>query len=290
MASINVISSASHQMDGASLITNGAVYVEAIEPFMVEVHAPEEAWASHLLYLATNAYGLPVVWSPHPTIPGLNALQFIPEPKGAGKIRVLVRYVNTMTQVYLRGGCALEQITTDMDVNNVPILVSNEYSPSVPAKDRTVQSGVVTALRARPCFVCERVVPDAAFGGINPVQWAATYGGTVNLYAVTIRGVTFRAGELLCENFGYDSDQFAGVAWRVAVEFRGNPAGHNPEVAWIDRETGEPGSALTKDPNFDNTTSPLARVCANASDPRYGRKVIASQRAVDWSPLISLFG
>lgn len=268
--------------DASSLTTSGNLIVEAVEAYWVQLQSSDWAnGATSALYAAINAPGLPFLWSAHPTIPDLSAVQYTPEPWGRDKCIVKVRYVNSSPQVVLRGGCALETIQTDMDVDKRPIrLIAPDLEDPVP--------GVVTALRARPCFVAQRIVADEAYGGINPVEWQNRYADSVNADSVQVRGVTFPAGSLLCENFGFDNDGLWGVAWNIVVEMRGNPHGFNPEVALLDPETGEPYDGLVKDPNF-NKINPLERICVSASDGLYGRKVIREQREETWGPLMALF-
>jgi len=284
-------------MEEASILQNGSIVLEAVEWYQVRLDASDYAQGATCgLFAAMNATGLPILFSDHPQIPGLCVLQYIPKPYGKNDVLVGVRYVNMNPQVTMRGGCALQATETNMAFNSsgalVPIKCSNYNASKGITSESTglvVQPVTVTTLDPVPVFVATRVVADEAYGGINPVQFQDTYVGTINGQDVTIRGKTFAAGELICENFGFDNDGLGGVAWRIEVEIRANKRGHCPEAAMIDTETGMPADNLTLDANYSKTSSPLARCASNPSDTQSGRKIVRTQRTAYWPTLIALF-
>jgi hypothetical protein len=285
-------------IEEASLTTSGNVVIEATEGFLVGLPVVPGVPATNLLYSAINAGGLPVLFESHPAIPGLAVVQYTPKPHSTStsQVIVVVRYVNMNPQVSMQGGCALAAVETDWayDASNAkkPVIVSNYNSGLGITSEAT---GLVTAtsksiaLCPLSVFVANRVIADEAYGGINPVQVQRDYQGTINNASVTIRGVEFPAGSLICENFGFNNDGLWGVAWHISVEMRYNPEGHNPEDVLLDTDTGLPAKNLTNDANY-NAANPLARCAADPSSTQSGRKIVKKQRAVNWAPLVALFG
>lgn len=288
--------SKSYLIEGTSINQSGGTILEAVEVFEVTLTDADGLGAARL-YSAIHATGLPLLWSDHPVIPNLSAISYQPEFQGPFLAFVKVIYANAAPQVFIRGGCGLEQVQVNVDRYRRYPRVSNQFAgttlpdntviPPVTDLQRIVQDGVAHVFRPRATFIIARVRPSTNFpGGINPAQQQKDFVGKINSNTTDIFGVSMPPGTLICENIGYDNDGLAGVAWRMSYEFRYRPEGFNPEVFWIDRETGEPGAFLTKDPNFDAST-PLARICANSEDPRYGLKVIDCYETANFDTLLA---
>lgn len=256
----------SYIAEGSSITTYGSDILEEVDVFFVK----DLTAGSAALYSAVNATGLPALWSAHPTVPNLRAVSYDVKPAGTMKAFVSVRYVNIMPRLIYRGGCGLRMITTDMDYAKNPLWVTNYKSPDiVDVKSGYIpyQSAKVNVLEPEMTFMVERIRPNIAYpGGIDPVQLSNQFVGKVN--SVNIFN-TFLRGTLLCENIGYDNEQFGNVAWRIVCEFRYRAKGHQPEIWFTDPQTGLPTDSV-KAPGFDKN---IPTDMANMAN-RYGRKVV----------------
>ncbi len=195
-------------------------------------------------------------WAPHPNyssslfLLGVQILRF-DTPTSAF---ISLRYVNNTPQI-ISGGAGLETVQTDLDVLGVKVKVtcvgsSQHYIPP----DQQEQTGVLSVLAPTASLVVRRFHPAKAYqvsqaNAMDAEEIANKITGAVNSQPNWHGGPTPVARSWLCESMSYSSQGLGTIGWDVTYTFRrkiGRIAGGalvglwDPEVIYIDRETGEP--------------------------------------------------
>lgn len=138
----------------------------------------------------------------------------------------------------ISGGTALEQSETQLDKNGVQITVTHQ---------NITQGGSVTVLRPRDQITFRNrvyssqpgVITRAYVGRTNSTAWNAGSPGT-----------------WLCEsiNFELEDAQSDPPGWDFTYVFRFNPNGWNPQVVFIDPETGKPPTGLVANVGYKSVS------------------------------------
>lgn len=266
-------------LEGSSYVGEGTAALEQTDCFLVEGLTSTDGRAAYRE--ACEAADLPLAWSPHPFVAGLNAVRFSAQLLGDCKARVSIGYVNTQPQFVMRGGCGLYETRTDMDRERRPVWVTNRGSAKTETTvygddDEQWQTGLIVAPGSESVFMFERVRPLPAFDSFNGVwPWAHSEAYTDAVNSGTFFG--FPRGTVLCESVAYDNSGMAGVANRFVYEFRIRRYGWQPDVAWRNDKTDKSPGDLLKAPGFYlNEPSDPSRT----DNAAYGRKI------VDWHPYV----
>lgn len=266
---------------GATMKTRGRAIMEITDPWYVTGLDVTTLGGAGALASAVTASGLPAPWTPHPIVTTCNLVSYSPEPTEGGQSAIVtLTYVNVQPQLLLRGGTSLVQTNSNIDRLGNDIFVGN-YNPNATPPVSTaltkVVAGTYSWMRPQATLCVERIRVSPAYGGPDPSALMAFVGKT---NSSTYFG--FPKETMLCENVGFTNDEFGDVAYRYTMEFRIDPRGFNPRIAFRNPDTGQIGTQLRAAPGYSETAP------GTPSDPaetQYGKKIVDRYEPVSFDLL-----
>lgn len=137
----------------------------------------------------------------------------------------------------LTGGTGIEQISTMLDRTGTPIVVTHED---------VEQGGFITPYEARSEITAERTEQLS-----NPLGVSTLWTNAVNTGGWSLDpNAQPRTWLVAGVNFELVSQDTIPFTYRVVYNFRQNPDGFDPQVVFIDPETGNPPPNLTPDEGY----------------------------------------
>ena len=201
-----------------------------------------------LLAIALDAgVTIPQPGDPHPHESNLRVVQRDPKPRGVGIVEVLITYklpeggenVPPQGQQFvLSGGSAVEQITTQLR-RPPPI---DDGSQITVEHNGVEQGGEITPFESRSELSLTRVENTA-----NPLGISRFWTNTVNIGGwLHDPGAPPRTWLIAEVGFELISPDLPIPEWRFSYRLRNNPDGFDPQVIFIDPETGRPPPGLVQ--------------------------------------------
>jgi hypothetical protein len=180
-------------------------------------------------------------WQPYDGTHGLHVANYSPRVHSISQCTALVtvRYVNGILPLW-RGGGALRTVQTDLDIYGNQVTVSFNDIEQTGVMTIMVPDPTFEVIRIQPSFYIDPGYCDATNPPINPAAIKRGYTGKVNGTVWESYGV----GTCLMESIDYDNAGLGTSAWNMRYTIRINEKGWDPEVVWIDRDTGEPGTDI----------------------------------------------
>lgn len=220
-------------IDGARWNETDGVVTEIVRLFMVTFPTPApDLFREGNLFGSLVAVGIPQPGDAHPIKSNCFVVQRNVLPQSPRLFTVEVVYRDP-TQPEADGddyqvsiSSTLEQVETERDLFGNQVTVQHQ---------QVTQGGQVSVLRPRHGVTFTRIENTTAPGAIG-----LAYVGKTN-DALWQSGA---AGTWMLESYQADLVVAAADRWRCSYTFRYNPDGHDPQVVFIDPESGRPPPGL----------------------------------------------
>ncbi len=189
---------------------------------------------------------IPQAGDPHPHESSLRVVQRDPKPRGVGIVEVLITYklpergeFPPLGQSFvMSGGSAVEQITTQLR-RPPPI---DDGSQITVEHNSVIQGGEITPFEVRSEISLSRIENTA-----NPLGISRFWTNSVNSGGwFADPGAPARTWLIADVGFELINRGPAIPEWRFNYRLRNNPDGFDPQVVFIDPETGRPPPGLVQ--------------------------------------------
>lgn len=234
-----------HMIEDVQWRERAGVVEEVQRGALVYGLTPNSGTPEQLVANALAVAGVPDFGDAHPIYSGLRLEERRPRVLDPTVVQVILVYRLASGGIQdepppgfaaaIRGGTALEQETTQVDRDGNQITVPWTF----PGTGQTRQfPGEVQALRPRDYLSFTNTVQSASPGTIG-----RQYAGTVNDDVWN----ALPAGGWLCQDVQFEliDRSTSPPTWRMVYSFRANAKGWQPDVVFIDPNTGKPPSGIS---------------------------------------------